>query len=168
MFELKRINTALIPQALEKAKRYRLLNEPHEAESICRDIIAAEPGHQEALIWLLLALTDQFGTRRGKAIREARELVKELTDEYHRYYYSGLIEERRARQRFGLGGPHAGYAAYDELRAAMEAYEKAEAISPTDNDDAILRWNSCARMIMAHAEIEQAPAEMFARPATLE
>ncbi len=29
---------------------------------------------------------------------------------------------------------------------AMEAYERAEALRPADNDDALLRWNACARV----------------------
>ena len=35
MFELKPLSREAIPRALEKAERYRLLNEPAEAESIC-------------------------------------------------------------------------------------------------------------------------------------
>jgi hypothetical protein len=34
-FDLKPISIASIPRALEKAERYRLLNEPEQAESIC-------------------------------------------------------------------------------------------------------------------------------------
>ena len=29
----------------------------------------------------------------------------------------------------------------------MQAYERAEAIRPAGNDDAILRWNACARLM---------------------
>ena len=31
----------------------------------------------------------------------------------------------------------------------MTCYEKAEAIRPPSNDDTLLRWNTCARLIMA-------------------
>ena len=41
--ELKRISQAALPAALAKAERYRLLNEPEQAESICRDVLAVEP-----------------------------------------------------------------------------------------------------------------------------
>ena len=59
-YELKRISTAGITEAIAKAQLYRSLNEPEEAESICRDILAIEPQHQLALRLLGLALTDQF------------------------------------------------------------------------------------------------------------
>ena len=59
-FELKTISKAGIPEAISKAELYRSLNEPEEAESICRDILAVEPEHQLALRLLGLAITDQF------------------------------------------------------------------------------------------------------------
>ena len=60
MFELKRLSDEAIPAALEKALRYRLLNKPAEAESICRDVLQIDPENQEALVVLLLALTDRL------------------------------------------------------------------------------------------------------------
>jgi len=42
MYELKRLTKEAVPRALEKAERYRLLNEPTEAESICQDILRVE------------------------------------------------------------------------------------------------------------------------------
>ena len=36
------------------------------------------------------------------------------------------------------------------LRKAMDLYEKAEAIRPHGNYDAILRWNTCARLCAWH------------------
>ena len=57
MFELKPISTAAIPRAVAKAERYRLLNEPQEAESICRDVLRVDEDNQEVLTMLLLALT---------------------------------------------------------------------------------------------------------------
>ena len=61
MFELKRLSADAIPAALEKALRYRLLNDPAEAESICHDVLRIDPENQQALVNLLLALTDRFG-----------------------------------------------------------------------------------------------------------
>ena len=55
MFELKRLSEEAIPAALEKATRYRLLNEPAEAESICHDVLQIDPENQQALVVLLLA-----------------------------------------------------------------------------------------------------------------
>ena len=60
MPELKQLHKDAIPAALEKAERYRLLNEPGEAESICLDILAVDPDNQRAIITLLLAFTDRF------------------------------------------------------------------------------------------------------------
>ena len=57
-FDLKSISIEGVPKALEKAERYRLLNEPSLAESICVDILTVLPAHQQALISLLLARTD--------------------------------------------------------------------------------------------------------------
>jgi hypothetical protein len=60
VFQLKPLSKNAIPAALVKAERYRLLNEPGEAESICLDVLQIDPGNQDALVMLILALTDQF------------------------------------------------------------------------------------------------------------
>ncbi len=91
-FELKTLSPEAVPRALAKAERYRLLNEPGEAESI--------------------------------------------------------IYERRAKAHVQHGAPRAGPRAYEWLREAMTWYEKAETIRQPGNDDALLRWNACARLIM--------------------
>jgi hypothetical protein len=143
-FELKPLSLEATPRALEKAERYRLLNEPFEAESICLDALAREPENQDALKMLLLALTDQFGKGEFPAtVTEARNVVARLRDEYERLYYSGITCERRAKADLQDAGR-----AFDLLREAMGWYEKAEAIRPRGNDDALLRWNTCARLIM--------------------
>jgi hypothetical protein len=59
-FELKTLSPEAVSRAIAKAERYRLLNEPAEAESICLDALEIEPGNHDALITLLLALTEQF------------------------------------------------------------------------------------------------------------
>lgn len=156
MFELKPIDREAIPGALEKAKHYRLLNEPLEAESICLDILEVEPDNEEALITLVLSLTDQFGSRLQKTYRDAKEASARLADEYDRAYYSGLICERRAKVHLERGGPGSGHVSYDWFRRAMEFYAEASEISE-DQTDPILRWNTCARIIMHHPELEQEP-----------
>src|SRR5262245_12722629 len=96
--ELKKIAPDGIPHALEKAERYRLLNDPVQADSICRDILAVDADHQQALRMLILALTDQFGAHgAAHAAREAREHIKHLRDEYERAYYTGIVYERETR-----------------------------------------------------------------------
>jgi hypothetical protein len=143
--KLKPIPRAGIPHALEKAERYRLLNDPAQAESICRDILAVEPGHQQALRSLILALTDQLAASMASAASEARERVAELADEYERAYFTGIVYERETRAY--LTRKHVvRSAAYDGFRHAMEHYERAEQLRP-DDTDAKLRWNSCVRAI---------------------
>lgn len=146
MFEFKRLTTAGIPAALEKAEQYRLLNQPWAAESICWDVAAVEPENQAALRTRLLAQTDQFGPDMG-AVRRAREALTRFTDPYEQAYYAGLICERLAKAQLDHHAPGSRFAAYEELREAMEWYEKAEAIRPAGDDDAILRWNTCARLL---------------------
>jgi hypothetical protein len=146
MFELKTLTEEGIPAALEKAERYRLLNEPAEAESICLDVLKVDPGNQEAIITLLLAVTDRFTKGYGVSDTQAKELLDRITGDYERAYYSGILAERRAKMKLAHGG-HASAWAYDLFREAMECYERAEAIRPPGNDDSVLRWNTCARII---------------------
>ena len=169
MFELKPLSEGAISEALRKAERYRLLNEPQQAESICQDVLSVDPDNEDALITLILALTDQVGGQRlgsgsQRVMEEARRLVAELPTEYERAYYSGIIAERRAKARLELGGPRAGFIVYEGLREAMDLYEQAEALRPKGRDDAILRWNTCARIIMNNPDI-RAETEECADPA---
>ena len=161
-FELKPIHPEAIPVALDKAHLYRLLNEPVQAQSICLDILRVEPDNQRALITLLLALTDQFGS--GIPPAKAREVLVRITGEYERYYYGGLVAERAAHARLKQGSPGSGYDAYDLFHEAMTDFERAEQIRPAGNDDAILRWNTCARMLMRTPEVRQRPEEERALP----
>lgn len=148
MFELKLLSKEAIPEALEKAERYRLLNEPGEAESICLDVLRADPDNQTALITLLLATSDRFGKGYGVGDRQAKELLARVKGDYERAYYAGILAERRAKARLAQGTPGSKYYAYDGFRDAMNWFEKAEAVRPHGNDDALLRWNTCARIIM--------------------
>jgi hypothetical protein len=148
MFQLKPLSKAAIPAALEKAMRYRLLNEPGEAESICHDILGADPDNQEALVTLLLALTDRFSKGYGVGATEAREVLPRLKNPYEKAYYAGIIQERRAKALLQQSRPGSGFDAYELLREAMVCFEKAETLRPPENDDALLHWNACARIIM--------------------
>lgn len=148
MFKLKPLSPTGIGAALEKAQRYRLLNEPWEAESICRDVLALEPDHQDALVLLALAMADQLSSEAGGDPEDAKRVVAKLTDEYQRAYYSGIIYERRAKRLLEHGTLGSGPVVFDLLKNAMDLYETAERLRPPGNDDAILRWNTCARLIM--------------------
>src|SRR5262245_44644007 len=104
MLEPKRLTREGIPRALERAERYRFLNEPVEAESICLDVLAADPQNEQALVTLLLALTDQFDEGSADALHQARELLPRLRSDYEQAYYAGLISERRAKAQLRHGG----------------------------------------------------------------
>jgi hypothetical protein len=146
MGEFKTISRDAVPLALEKAERYRLLNEPEQAESICLDVLAVEPDNQQAIVMLLLALSDQFFHGHTDCFRQAEALLPRLHGEYDRLYYSGLLWERRGYARAAHGGPGSATAAYTWLRQAMDFFEQAEQVRPHGNDDALLRWNSCVRL----------------------
>jgi tetratricopeptide (TPR) repeat protein len=152
-FKLKSIQKDAIRSALDKAVWYRALNEPLEAESICRDVLEIEPDNQEALAALLLALTDQFSRGLKNRYREAKELADRLTSEYDQQYYSGIISERRAKCQYHQGTPGAGHLAYEGIKRAVAHYERAEKVRPVGNDDALLRWNACARLLMHSPDI---------------
>jgi hypothetical protein len=158
---LKRISPSGVSAALQKAERYRLLNDSSAAESICRDILEIEPENQHALIVLLLSITDQFGDDLGEAVRRARDVLPRLRDEYKRLYYAGIICERRAKAQRRQSVPGAGAMAYESLQEAMAWYEKAEAIRPDGNDEPILRWNTCARLLASDDHLRPLPVEQY-------
>jgi len=148
--DLKPITREGIPAALQKAERYRLLNDSSAAESICLDILQVEPENQQALVTLLLSITDQFADDTGDSVKRARDVLPKLKDDYKRAYYAGIIGERKAKAVLRRGGLGVSDVAHDWFRDAMRWYEKAEAIRPSGNDEAILRWNTCARLIGRH------------------
>jgi hypothetical protein len=150
MLELKRISSDSIPSALEKAERYRLLNEPSLTESICADILEIDPKNGKAMVTLLLAITDQFGTTASDDLNRARQLAETLGDDYQQQYYSGIICERKGKSILQKSIPDGEFIAYEWITEAMEFYAKAETLRPTGNDDSILRWNTCARLILKY------------------
>lgn len=148
IFKLKPLSKDGISGALDKAETYRLWNQPRLAESICHDILAIEPGNQQASVFLLLALTDQFGRSSSKAVKQAQQIANNLKDDYARHYYTGIILERQGSVALNSGIPGANFDACEWYLEAMKFYEKADAVSPAGNDDPVLRWNTCARTIM--------------------
>jgi tetratricopeptide (TPR) repeat protein len=149
-FELKRLHEEAIPAALAKALRYRMLGEPAQAESICHDVLLIDEDNQQALVILVLALTDRFGKGYSVGVTQAQDVLSRLHSEYERAYYAGIISERRAKAQLQHANPGSSHDAYEYLREAMAWYEKAEALRPPGTDDALLRWNTCARIIMGN------------------
>jgi hypothetical protein len=143
---LHKIHASAVPAALRRAREYRLLNEPAQAESICLDILAIQPRHDEALKLLILSLTDQFPERAG-LVKRARRRVAELEGEYDRFYFAGLVLEREARAQLTKG--HSAAFAHDLFMEAIARYDEAAPLRPRDNDEPILRRNSCLRTMAA-------------------
>jgi hypothetical protein len=124
MRELKSISPSAVGAALEKALRYRLLNEPLEAESICQDILRVDPDNQEALVTLILARSDLFDDEYVTALERAKSVLPLVPSHVVTGWYLH----------------------------AMHCFERAEKLAPADNPDAILRWNTCARWLARHEE----------------
>lgn len=157
MHELKRITGAGVTAALQKAERYRLMNEPSSAESICLDVLAVDPDNQQALVQLALSRTDQFSSALAGAVERAREPLARVRDDYKRAYYLGIVCERRGKAQLKSPAPGGHAIAYDWLRRAMDLYEQAERIRPQGNDESLLRWNTCARIMERHQLTEPRP-----------
>ena len=149
-YELKPVPGDGIEAALDKAERYRLLNEAQEAESICLDVLEVEPGNQKALTILLLAITDQFSRSVGASIAQARDLLPRIQGDYEQAYYAGIISERWGKAALRRGAPGAGPLAYHHLTQALEHYAAAEKLRPQGSTDARLRWNTCVRILRRH------------------
>ncbi|HLK16213.1 MAG TPA: hypothetical protein VKT78_15515 [Fimbriimonadaceae bacterium] len=150
--ELKQISKDAIAHALGLGERYRLLNEPDQAASICRDILAVDPGNQDATRMLLLALTDQFGRKRGVNLSECETLAQGMKNEYDRSYYSGVAYERWARAL--LQEPTPKHVVGEWLRKALECYHDAESVREAGNDDSLLRWNTIVRLMQRFPDLQ--------------
>ncbi len=160
VFELKPLSKEGIESSLDKAEHYRLLNQPRLAESICLDVLLITPEDQRASVVLLLSLTDQFGESASKTANQALSIAKSLKDEYARIYYTGIVHERQGATSLKSGTPGSDFDAYEWYREAMEFYEKADAINRDGNNDPVLRWNTCARIIMEH-HLRERPTDNF-------
>jgi hypothetical protein len=158
MFELKTLSKASIPAALQKAERYRLLNEPYEAESICLDILQVDPDNQEALTMLLLAHTDKFKNELYPAFNKAVDVLERLSDTRCKTYYRGIISERRAKAHLDAGGLSSSETAYDWYRKAMTDFERSLETCSPGNQEAALRWNTCARILNENPHLKPAEA----------
>jgi tetratricopeptide (TPR) repeat protein len=150
---LKRLGTRNLEAALARAEQYRVLNQPEEAESICRDVLEEDPANQHALRTLGLALTDRFAAEWRGVFDEAMGVFGKLDSAYERVYYAGVAWERCARAQVAHGQAHN---AAHSLEHALECFEEAERVGPKDTPDPVVRWNRCVRMIDRHPELVDA------------
>ncbi len=148
---LKTISKTSIPEALAKVQHYRYLNQPEEAESICRDALAADPENQFALRLLGLTITDQFAGTLSDRYKDAETCFEQLTSPYERSYYLGILYERRAKAQLRVG--QLAHTLAPNFEKAMECFEAAEKIRPQGNDDAVLRWNRCLRLLQGMPDL---------------
>jgi tetratricopeptide (TPR) repeat protein len=156
--EFKTISPSGIAEALAKVQHYRYLNQAEEAESICRDILVADPENQMALRQLGLAITDQFTGSVSDRFNEAHSYFEKLTNNYERSYYLGIVNERRAKAQLRAG--HHSRTLRTSFEDALRYFEEAEKLRPQGNDDAILRWNRCLRLMQSIPELAR-EAESF-------
>ena len=155
-YALKRILPSGIEAALQKADKYRELNQPAEAESICRDVLAVDRDNQLALRILGLALSDQLDAS-GARVRETQQVFARLRDPYERAFYEGIACERQAKVQLDARLPF--YSVRPLFEQALACYAQAESLRPAGNDDAILRWNSCVRTLQAIPEFSAPESE---------
>ena len=150
--ELKRLRKESLAAAVEKAAHYRDLNQPEEAESICRDILDVEGEHQTAWRLLGLALTDRLSGGPVGLLEDAIEAFEHLADEYERIYHTGVAWERAAKAHLERAEAHT---AVTEFEIALQYFEKAGILKP-DSPDPILRWNRCVRLLNGHPSLRAA------------
>jgi tetratricopeptide (TPR) repeat protein len=143
---MKRLPRASLEAALAKAEHYRDLNQPEEAESICRDVLDVDAGNQRAWKLLGLALTDRLPTHKVGLLEQAVEAFEHLTDSYERIYHLGVAWERAAKAHLERNEAHSAVTAFEH---ALKQYEKAEGLRP-DSADPIVRWNRCVRLLSEH------------------
>lgn len=160
--DLRPITPDGIRAALDKAHRYRLLNDSLAAESICLDVLHIDKSNVEATETYILALTDQFERTQSNGLRRANEAVSRFADdEYRSAYFNGLVCERWAKAIMERGMPFAPQMAHEWITRALRFYETAEKVRPAGNDDAILRWNACIRTLRRNPSMKPADVETY-------
>ena len=153
-YRLKSLGARDLEAALAKAEQYRALNEPEEAESICRDILAVSSDHQLALRTLGLALTDRFDKNWTSCFDESLTVFKKLKSEYEVVYYSGVAWERCAKAQLENGQVRNAAHSFER---ALEQFESAEKISPTVVKS--LSATSCGAVVISRSD----GSDVFAR-----
>lgn len=148
----KKLPPGTVQAALEKAAHYRDLNQPEEAESICQDVLDAEPENQLAWRILGLAVTDRMETRHVGLLDEAIAAFGRLTDEYDRTYHTGVAWERAAKAHVERDELHSAATSFEH---ALELFGQAEALRPS-SPDPVLRWNRCVRLLTRHPQLRAA------------
>ena len=154
-YELKKLADKNLEAAIGLAKHYRDLNQPDEAESICRDVLEVAPKNLDALRTLGLTLTDRFPTAWMSLFEEACTLFKMLPDAYERAYYVGIAWERYAKAQLESGRAHNAIHAFEE---ALAKFEEASGLATKDDPAPTLHYNRCVRALTTNPELTRASA----------
>jgi tetratricopeptide (TPR) repeat protein len=149
---LKRLPRANLEAAIARAEHYRDLNQPEEAESICRDVLDVDGTHQAAWAILGLAITDRFPSHEAGLLEEAIAAFEHLEDAYERTYHIGVAWERAAKAHLERQEAHSAVTAFEH---ALSLFERSEQMRP-DSPDPILRWNRCVRLLSSHPALRAA------------
>ncbi len=149
-WELKALKARNLTAAVTLAKRYRDLNQPDEAESICRDILAVAPDNDEARRTLGLALTDRFPAAYVTLFDEACTTFDKLRSEYDRVYYTGIAWERYAKAQLEAGRVENAIHAFEE---AIRRFDRSDKLGSPDDPDSVLHYNRCVRALTTHPDI---------------
>jgi tetratricopeptide (TPR) repeat protein len=152
-YELKKLADKNLDKAIALAQHYRDLNQPEDAESVCRDVLAVAPENIEALRTLGLALTDQFPTAWMSIFEEACALFKKLPTEFERAYYVGVAWERYAKAQLEAGRAHNAIHAFEE---ALARFDEAASLAAKDDPAPILHYNRCVRALTTNPELMRA------------
>ncbi len=150
---LKKLGARNLAAAIALAKHYRDLNEPEEAESICRDVLAVAPDDEDAWRTLGLALTDRFPRHWMALFEEASAAFRKLGSEYERVYYDGIVWERYGKAQVMAGQAHNAIHAFEQ---ALQRFEQAETLAAPDDPAPILHYNRCVRALTTDSELVRA------------
>ena len=151
-WQLKALGTRNLTAAVTLAKHYRDLNQPEEAESICRDILDVDPRHAVAWRLLGLALTDQMHSGSAGLLEDAIAAFDHLADDYDRTYHHGVAWERAAKAHLERNEAHSAVTSFEH---ALGLYARAEELHP-DSPDPVLRWNRGVRLLETHPSLRAA------------
>ncbi|MBX3216356.1 MAG: tetratricopeptide repeat protein [Labilithrix sp.] len=151
--ELKALRARNLSSAVNLAKHYRALNQPEDAESICRDILDVAPDDEEAWCTLGLALTDQFPTAWMTLFDAACAAFSKLGSEYERMYYTGVAWERYAKAQLVAGRAENAIHAFEQ---ALGRFERADALGSPDDPAPILHYNRCLRALTTDPDLLRA------------
>src|ERR1017187_4676650 len=110
---LKRLSPGHLDVAIERAAHYRALNQPEEAESICRDVLDVDEANQAAWKLLGLSMTDRFSGGEAGLLEDAVEAFERMEDNYERVYHVGVAWERAGKAHLERSEGHSAVAAFE-------------------------------------------------------